>query len=417
MNTLTTIFEQVKAASRQLALLTDGQKNAVLLALADAIGTHREELLAANAEDLARMDRANPLYDRLLLTPERLEGIAADMRHVATLPSPLGHTLAERTLANGLRLRKVSVPFGVIGIIYEARPNVSFDVFALCFKSGNACVLKGGSDADHSNRAIVALIHSILAAQGISQSVVALLPATHEATAAMLQATGYIDLCIPRGGKRLIHFVRDTAKVPVIETGAGVVHAYFDRTGDVAMGTRIIVNAKTRRVSVCNALDTLIIHSSRLADLPALVAPMASKQVRIHADARAAQALTDYPYADTIAPADEDAVYSTEFMSYQMGVKTVDSIDEALAHISRYGSGHSECIITADAKEARRFQQQADAACVYWNAPTSFTDGAQFGLGAEIGISTQKLGPRGPMGLEEITTYKWLIDGDGQTRA
>ncbi len=417
MNTLTTIFEQVKAASRQLALLTDGQKNAVLLALADAIGTHREELLAANAEDLARMDRANPLYDRLLLTPERLEGIAADMRHVATLPSPLGHTLAERTLANGLRLRKVSVPFGVIGIIYEARPNVSFDVFALCFKSGNACVLKGGSDADHSNRAIVALIHSILAAKGIGRSVVELLPATHEATAAMLQATGYIDLCIPRGGKRLIQFVRDTAKVPVIETGAGVVHAYFDHMGDVAMGTRIIVNAKTRRVSVCNALDTLIIHSSRLADLPALVAPMASKQVRIHADARAAQVLTDYPYADTIAPADEDAVYSTEFMSYQMGVKTVDSIDEALAHISRYGSGHSECIITTDAKEARRFQQQADAACVYWNAPTSFTDGAQFGLGAEIGISTQKLGPRGPMGLEEITTYKWLIDGDGQTRA
>lgn len=417
MNTLTTIFEQVRAASRQLALLTEEKKNAVLLALADAIATHREELLAANALDLARMDRANPLYDRLLLTPERLEGIAADMRHVATLPSPLGHTLAERTLANGLRLRKVSVPFGVIGIIYEARPNVSFDVFALCFKSGNACVLKGGSDADHSNRAIVALVHRILAAQGISQSVVALLPATHEATAAMLQATGYIDLCIPRGGKRLIHFVRDTAKVPVIETGAGVVHAYFDRMGDVPMGTRIIVNAKTRRISVCNALDTLIIHSSRLADLPALVAPMADKQVRIHADARAAQALADYPYVEAIAPADEDTVYSTEFMSYQMGVKTVDTIDEALAHISRYGSGHSECIITADAEQARRFQQQVDAACVYWNAPTSFTDGAQFGLGAEIGISTQKLGPRGPMGLEEITTYKWLIDGDGQTRA
>ena len=414
MNTLTTIFEQVRAASRQLALLTDEKKNAVLTALADAIATHREELLAANALDLERMDRANPLYDRLLLTPERLEGIATDMRHVATLPSPLDHTLAERTLANGLRLRKVSVPFGVIGIIYEARPNVSFDVFALCFKSGNACVLKGGSDADHSNRAIVALIHHILEAQGISQSVVALLPATHEATAAMLQATGYIDLCIPRGGKRLINFVRDTAKVPVIETGAGVVHAYL---GDVAMGTRIIVNAKTRRVSVCNALDTLIIHSSRLADLPALVAPMADKQVRIHADARAAQALADYPYIEAIAPADEDTVYSTEFMSYQMGVKTVDTIDEALAHISRYGSGHSECIITADAEQARRFQQQVDAACVYWNAPTSFTDGAQFGLGAEIGISTQKLGPRGPMGLEEITTYKWLIDGDGQTRA
>ena len=410
-------FGKVKTASRWVASLTDDKRNEILRDVAAAIVERQDTLLQANAEDLARMDPANPLYDRLQLTPKRLADIANDMRNVSTLPSPLGHVTKQKTLPNGLRLCRVSVPFGVIGMIYEARPNVTFDVFSLCFKSGNVCVLKGGKDADNSNRAIVKLIHKVLNDKGISPDVVQLLPATHEATAEMLRAVGYIDLCIPRGGKRLIQFVRDTAKVPVIETGAGVVHAYFDHMGDVAMGTRIIVNAKTRRVSVCNALDTLIIHSSRLADLPALVAPMASKQVRIHADARAAQVLTDYPYADTIAPADEDAVYSTEFMSYQMGVKTVDSIDEALAHISRYGSGHSECIITTDAKEARRFQQQADAACVYWNAPTSFTDGAQFGLGAEIGISTQKLGPRGPMGLEEITTYKWLIDGDGQTRA
>ena len=393
------IFEQVKAASTTLAAIDDDTKNKVLLAVADAIADNAHALLDANANDLERMDKANPLYDRLMLTPERLEDIAADMRHVATLPSPLGHTLSQRTLPNGLRLRKVSVPFGVIGIIYEARPNVSFDVFSLCFKSGNACVLKGGKDADSSNRAIIEVIHKVLRQQGISTDVVRLLPATHEATADMLNAVGYVDLCIPRGGKKLISFVRDTARVPVIETGAGVVHAYFDKDGDLDMGRRIITNAKTRRVSVCNALDTLVIHSSRLADLPALVADMAGKHVEIFADRRAAAALKDYPYIKEVKAHEED------------------SLDEALAHIARFGSGHSECIITADADAAHRFQQVADAACVYWNAPTSFTDGAQFGLGAEIGISTQKLGPRGPMGLEEITTYKWLIEGEGQIRS
>ena len=410
------IFEQVKAASTTLAAIDDDTKNQVLLAVADAIADNAHALLDANANDLERMDKANPLYDRLMLTPERLEGIAADMRHVATLLSPLGHMLSQRTLPNGLRLRKVSVPFGVIGIIYEARPNVSFDVFSLCFKSGNACVLKGGKDADSSNRAIIDIIHKVLRQQGISTDVVRLLPATHEATADMLNAVGYVDLCIPRGGKKLISFVRDTARVPVIETGAGVVHAYFDKDGDLDMGRRIITNAKTRRVSVCNALDTLVIHSSRLADLPTLVADMAGKHVEIFADRRAAAALKDYPYIKEVKADEEDSVFSTEFMDYKMGVKTVDSLDEALAHIVRFGSGHSECIITADAAAAHHFQQVADAACVYWNAPTSFTDGAQFGLGAEIGISTQKLGPRGPMGLEEITTYKWLIEGEGQVR-
>lgn len=411
------IFEQVKAASTVLATLDDDTKNKVLLAVADAIANNASALLDANANDLQRMDKSNPLYDRLLLTPQRLEGIAADMRHVASLLSPLGHTLCQRTLPNGLRLRKLSVPFGVIGIIYEARPNVSFDVFSLCFKSGNACVLKGGKDADSSNRAIVNVIHKVLRQQGISTDVVRLLPATHEATADMLNAVGYVDLCIPRGGKKLINFVRDTARVPVIETGAGVVHAYFDKEADLDMGRRIITNAKTRRVSVCNALDTLIIHSSRLADLPALVANMADKQVELLADSRAAAALKGYPYIKEIKAEEEDGVFSTEFMDYKMGIKTVDSLDEALAHIARFGSGHSECIITTDAAAAHRFQQMADAACIYWNAPTSFTDGAQFGLGAEIGISTQKLGPRGPMGLEEITTYKWLIEGEGQIRS
>ena len=386
-------LKKTKAASRLLATIPDAKRNEVLLAVADAIIANKERILKANAEDLAKMDPKNPLYDRLQLTDKRLEDIASDMRNVSKLPSPLGRILKESTLPNGLRLKRVSVPFGVIGMIYEARPNVTFDVFSLCFKSGNACVLKGGKDADSSNRAEVEIIHEVLEANGINPDVVTLLEATHEATAEMLNAVGYIDVCIPRGGRRLIDFVRDNAKVPVIETGAGVVHAYFDEYGDLEMGKRIIDNAKTRRVSVCNALDCLIIHRSRLADLQALLEPVIKKNVEI-------------VYDD----------FGTEFMDYKMAVKVVDSIDEAIEHIATYGSGHSECIITNNKDNAMKFQQLVDAACVYVNAPTSFTDGAQFGLGAEIGISTQKLGPRGPMGLEEITTYKWLIEGEGQVR-
>ena len=408
-------FIQVKAASKTLALISDTQKNSVLLAVADAIEARQNELLAANQEDLSQMDADNPLYDRLMLTSRRLQDIAADMRHVASLPSPLGRTLREKTLSNGLKLRRVSVPFGVIGMIYEARPNVSFDVFSLCFKSGNACILKGGHDADASNQAIVALIHEVLRQKGINEHVVELLPATHEATAALLTAVGYVDLCIPRGGKRLIQFVRDHAKVPVIETGAGVVNTYFDEMGDTQMGSAIINNAKTRRVSVCNALDCLLVHRARLADLPQLCLPLAQSKVRIYADAEALAALKKHYPAPLLHGATAQS-YGTEYMDYALSVKTVGSLGEALDHIDRSGSGHSECIITQDAGRAHVFQQHVDAACVYWNAPTSFTDGAQFGLGAEIGISTQKLGPRGPMALEEITTYKWLIEGNGQIR-
>ena len=386
-------LKRTKAASRLLATIADDKRNEILLAVADAIITNKQTILEANAKDLAKMDPKNPLYDRLQLTDKRLEDIATDMRNVSKLPSPLGHILKETTLPNGLRLKRVSVPFGVIGMIYEARPNVTFDVFSLCFKSGNACVLKGGKDADYSNRAEVDIIHEVLEANGINRDVVTLLEATHEATAEMLNAVGYIDVCIPRGGRKLIDFVRDNAKVPVIETGAGVVHAYFDEFGNLEMGKRIIDNAKTRRVSVCNALDCLIIHRSRLDELPALLEPVIKKNVEI-------------VYDD----------FGTEFMDYKMAVKVVDSIDEAIEHIAAYGSGHSECIITDNKDNATKFQQLVDAACVYVNAPTSFTDGAQFGLGAEIGISTQKLGPRGPMGLEEITTYKWLIEGEGQIR-
>ena len=389
-------FERVKRASKSLALLSDEQRNEILNAVADAIVGNKTRILDANAQDLAKMSKDNPLYDRLQLTDSRLEGIASDMRNVATLPSPLGHITKQGTLPNGLRLCRVSVPFGVIGMIYEARPNVTFDVFSLCFKSGNACVLKGGKDADCSNREEVALIHEILDKYGVSKDVVALLPATHEATGEMLNAVGYVDLCIPRGGRKLIDFVRDTARIPVIETGAGVVHIYFDKEGDLEKGKAIINNAKTRRVSVCNALDTLLVHKDREGELDELLAPMKGK--------------VEFFFND-------ESRYDTEFMDYKMNVVTVNSLEEALDHIDQHGSGHSEAIVTENEAAARKFQAHVDAACVYWNAPTSFTDGAQFGLGAEIGISTQKLGPRGPMALEEITTYKWLIEGEGQVRA
>ena len=418
-------FQKVKAASKTLGLLSDEQRNEVLKAVADAIIAETPALLKANAEDLAKMDKANPLYDRLQLTEQRLVDIASDMRHVSTLPSPLGRVLKDKTLENGLHLQRVAVPFGVIGMIYEARPNVTYDVFSLCFKSGNACVLKGGKDANTSNTAGVELIHRVLIKHGVEPNVCTLLPATHEATGEMLNAVGYIDLCIPRGGKKLIQFVRDTAKVPVIETGAGVVHCYFDKDGDVEMGKAIITNAKCRRCSVCNTLDTLIIHEQRLNDLPTLCEDLAKREVKIHADAQAYEALKgNYPDTlldivsdETPCPNANGNVWNTEWLSMQMGIKTVTGEDEALEHIATYGSGHSESIVSDNEAAQKKFQMMVDAACVYVNTPTSFTDGAQFGLGAEIGISTQKLGARGPMALEEITTYKWLITGNGQIRA
>lgn len=408
-------FAAVQSASRELLALSDQTINDILLAMADATLANTDYILQENRKDLERMDPDNPKYDRLKLTAERLADIAADTRKVASLPSPLGRVLKQNVLPNGLRLRRVSVPFGVIGIIYEARPNVSFDVSALCLKSGNACILKGGSDADCSNRAIVNVIHQVLERFGVNPHVVELLPATREATAELLHAEGYVDLIIPRGSSSLIRFVRQNASIPVIETGAGICHTYFDRYGDLKKGAPIVLNAKTRRVSVCNALDCLIIDSSRLADLPALCLPMVPSSVIIYADPRAYAALQDSYPAELLKPAGPED-FGTEFLDYKMAVKTVNSIDEALEHIRRYGSKHSECIVTESAEHAERFCRDVDAACVYVNAPTSFTDGAQFGLGAEIGISTQKLHARGPMALEEITTYKWIIEGEGQIR-
>ncbi|UOR04048.1 glutamate-5-semialdehyde dehydrogenase [Hymenobacter aerilatus] len=413
---LTPTFDATQQASRTLAQVSPDTINAVLLAVAEAAVQHTEFILTENAKDLARMAPDDPKYDRLQLSAARIQSIADDLRSVASLPSPLGTVLTETDLANGLLLRKVRVPLGVVGIIYEARPNVTFDVVALCLKTGNACVLKGGSDADFSNRAIISVIHEVLRQHGLDPAVATLLPAEREATAALLQAVGYVDVLIPRGSQQLIDFVRDNARVPVIETGAGIVHTYFDESGDLAKGRAIINNAKTRRVSVCNSLDCLLLHESRLIDLPTLLAPLATAGVLLHADERAYPALRGVYPAELLQPARPED-FGTEFLSLQLAVKTVASLDEALDHIARHGSKHSEAIVSEEAAHIERFLNVVDAAAVYANASTAFTDGAQFGLGAEIGISTQKLHARGPMGLEELTSYKWQVRGNGQVRA
>ena len=409
-------FKQVVKASREIGLLSDQKISEVLIAVADEAIRQTNFILAENEKDLARMDLQDPKYDRLKLTAERINGISEDMRSVASLPSPLGHTLRTMNRPNGLKITKISVPMGVIGIIYEARPNVSFDVFSLCLKSGNACILKGGTDAHASNAAIVNIIRSVLENHNINPDIVALLPAGREATSDLLNAVGYVDLIIPRGSQGLIDYVRDNAKVPVIETGAGICHIYFDEFGNKEKGATIINNAKTRRVSVCNALDCLIINEKRLSDLPDLCRKLAESSVEIFADKPAYQMLSgNYPAALLKHAVQES--YGTEFLDYIMSIKTVTDLPEAIAHIEEYSSKHSEAIISEDKERINEFKKRVDAACVYSNASISFSDGAQFGLGAEIGISTQKLHARGPMGLEELTSYKYLIEGDGQIRS
>ncbi|MCC8186611.1 MAG: glutamate-5-semialdehyde dehydrogenase [Bacteroides sp.] len=409
------IFRKVRAASQQLLQIEDAQLNEVLNLLADAVIRDTAFILEENKKDLERMDPAHPKYDRLMLTEDRLEGIATDIRNVATLPSPVGRILSESVRPNGMKLTKVTVPFGVIGIIYEARPNVSLDVFSLCLKSGNACILKGGSDAEYSNRAILRVIHQVLGEAGIDPAIVELLPVEREATAALLHAEGYVDLIIPRGSSNLIQYVRQNASIPVIETGAGICHTYFDKDGDLQKGAAIINNAKTRRVSVCNALDCVVIHKDRIQDLPALCRELIQSNVVIYADAPALKALQGN-YPQELLKSSTPASYGTEWMDYVLSVKTVEDIEEAIGHISEHSSRHSECIITENVENAELFRKIVDAACVYTNVSTAFTDGAQFGLGAEIGISTQKLHARGPMALEELTSYKWIIEGDGQIR-
>jgi len=413
---LQNLFKNVRAASRKLNLITEEKINTVLEQLAAKALEKTPAILQANQLDLGRMDANDPKHDRLKLTTERINGIASDILNVIKLPSPLNRVLSEKSLDNGLQLKKVSVPLGVIGIIYESRPNVTFDVFSLCLKSGNALVLKGGSDAKDSNKVIVDIIHEVLDQNDLDKNIVQLLPPEREATHALLNAVDYVDIIIPRGSQNLINYVRENAKVPVIETGAGIVHTYFDQSADLKKGTEIVVNAKTRRVSVCNALDCLIMHRSRLEDLNYMAPLLAEKDVEVYADEQAYEILKQsYPAGKLFRATDEH--FGIEFLSLKLSVKTVANFEDALDHIAKYSSRHSEAIIAEDEKTVDMFLKAVDAAAVYANTSTAFTDGAQFGLGAEIGISTQKLHARGPMALEELTSYKWIIKGNGQVRS
>ncbi len=409
-------FQGARAASRSLAQLSEQKINSVILKIAERAMVQADKILEANAKDLEAFDKSNPLYDRLLLTEERIEGIAADLRNVASLRSPVGEVLSQDVRPNGMQIEKVRVPFGVIGVIYEARPNVSFDVFALCFKSSNACILKGGSDAEHSNKAIYKLLVDVLQEEGVDQRVVTLLPASREATSELLGAVGYVDLIIPRGGKSLINYVRENSRVPVIETGAGVCHTYIDKFADIEKASAIITNAKTRRVSVCNALDTIVIHRDRLDDLYDICYPLCLQEVTIYADERSYAALDGKYISDLLIKA-EPSHFGREFLDYKLSIRCVDSFDVAVEYVTCYTSQHSEAIVTESKERGELYCKLIDAACVYINVSTAFTDGAQFGFGAEIGISTQKMHARGPMALAELTVYKYIIRGDGQVRS
>lgn len=409
------VFKSVAKSSKSLITLDSVVINNALLILSEELAGSTPFIASENEKDLIRMEKSDPKYDRLMLTPERIRSIASDIKNIIELPDPAGQTLLEKTMPNGLKIKKISVPFGVVGVIFEARPNVVLDVFSLCLKSRNGCILKGGSDASNSNLALVQIIRSALDKAGVDREVIALLPPGRGETLQMLTARGYIDLVIPRGSRGLIDFVRNNANVPVIETGAGICHTYFDRNGDREKGRVIIHNAKTRRVSVCNALDCLIIHRERLKDLDYIVGLCAKSNVVILADRDAFNALKGKYPEELLLTAGKDS-FGTEFLSYTMAVKTVDSIEQALDHIALYGSKHSEAIISEDHDAIILFLNVVDASSVYSNASTAFTDGGEFGLGAEIGISTQKLHARGPMALEGLTTYKWIIEGNGQIR-
>lgn len=415
MTSLEKILVNASAARRSLNVIGTETIDLILERLSEESVNRMEFILEENSRDLAMMDKSNPLYDRLMLTEERLWSISNDIMKVSEMESPLGQILSEYDRPDGMKISRISVPFGVIGIIYEARPNVTFDVFSLCLKSGNVCILKGGSDAINSNIAITGVIKDILKEFNVNPDVLTLLPPGREETTMLLKARQYVDLIIPRGSRSLIDFVRENSEIPVIETGAGICHTYFDEYGDRDKGRRIIHNAKTRRVSVCNALDCLIIHESRLADLPYLTGLCGCSGVEILADTRSFEALKDHYPSDLLRNATEES-FGTEFLSLRMSVKTVSSLEDALEHIEKYSSRHSEAIISKDNERITLFFKHVDASSVYSNASTAFTDGGEFGLGAEIGISTQKLHARGPMALRELTTYKWIIEGNGHVR-
>ena len=401
-------------AKALLQKLNTEEKNAGLLAAADALISRTQEILDANAKDMenaVKNGMNSGLQDRLRLTPERIAGMAEGLREVAALPDCIGEVMEETERPNGLKIKKVSVPMGVIGIIYEARPNVTADAFGLCFKTGNAVILKGGSDALYSNIAIVKVLREALESCGLPADAVGLIADTDRAvTVEFMKLKEYVDLLIPRGSAGLIRSVVENSTIPVIETGTGNCHVYIDREADLDMAANIVYNAKTQRIGVCNACESLVVHSAVGEEfLPKLAAILAPKNVELRGDERIREVLTD------CVPATEED-YGTEYLDYILSLKTVDSVEEAIEHINRYSTKHSECIVTENRQTAEKFLNEIDAACVYWNASTRFTDGFEFGFGAEIGISTQKLHARGPMGLKELTSYKYTIYGDGQTR-
>lgn len=408
---------QARAASRSVAQLSTKTKNAVLHAVADALESEAEFLISENSSDVSTAAESGidaATIDRLTLSPKVLAGIAGDVRKVAALEDPVGEVTGMRTVESGITVGRIRVPFGVVGAIYESRPNVTVDIACLCFKSGNAVVLRGGSEAIYSNIALTRVIHDAGVAAGAPQHWVQLVEDTDRALVhRMLRAKGEIDLVIPRGGAGLINFVVENATVPVIETGAGVCHTYVDEHADLEKARRIVVNAKTRRYTICNALDTLLVHETVAPRfLPAVFPDLVAADVEIHGCPRTLAILGESPH---VLPAIDDD-WGQEFLALTMAVKVVDDFDAAIEHLHTYTSGHSEAIVTQDYTAGQRFMREVDAAALYWNASTQFTDGAQFGLGAEVGISTQKLHARGPMALEEMTTYKWIVYGDGAVR-
>jgi len=408
-----------KAASRKLAFLSTGIKNKALLSIADALIDRLNEILIANKIDYEKAKASGmseAMLDRLMLSPSRLEGMAQDVRTVAALPDPVGEQFEMRTLPNGLQISKKRVPLGVIGAIYESRPNVTTDISSLCLKSGNAVILRGGKEAINSNRALAKVAQEACDQAGVPQGAIQFIESTDRALVKhMLKMKGIIDLMIPRGGAELIKLVSENAAMPVVTGGIGVCHTYIDKSADINKAVAITYNAKIQRPTVCNALDCILVHDQIAQDyLPAIAKEWARAGVEMHCDKRAMAVLRPTPSLKLVPATDED--WGKEYLSLKAAIKVVDSLDEALEHIEKYGSGHSEAIVTEDHSAATRFLNEVDAACVYANASTRFTDGAQFGLGAEIGISTQKFHARGPMALKELTSYKWIIWGTGQVR-
>jgi glutamate-5-semialdehyde dehydrogenase len=415
MNSILPLLQQTQHASAFVRRLSDTQRSDLLNQLAELVEQSKALIMSENQKDLDLMDKTDPKYDRLLLTESRIKGLADSLREVALLPDPTGEVLKERNLDNGLNIKKIAVPMGVVGVIYESRPNVTIDVASLCLRSGNACVLKGGKEAIYSNTCLVGLIHQILAKFGVANEAVLLLPTDRKFTEELLKATRFVDIIIPRGSDSLIQFVRQNSLIPTIETGAGVVHTYVESSAELTKAKDIIVNARVSRPSVCNSLDCAIVDAAIIDKfLPMLVEDFKKWNVEVYADEISYAIFEKIGYEKLHKAQKED--FGKEWLDYKITIKTVTNLDEALSHIQAFSSRHSEAILTQNQILAERFLAEVDAAAVYHNASTRFTDGGQFGLGAEIGISTQKLHARGPFALEKLVTEKWLVLGDGQVR-